>query len=32
MTNLKSGKVEVRDAEMLPLDLVAGETCWFRLD
>ena len=32
VTNLKSGKVEVRDAEMLPLDLIAGETCWFRLD
>ena len=31
-TNMKTGKVEVRNAETLPLDLVAGETCWFRLD
>ena len=31
-TNMKTGKVEVHDAETMPLDLVAGETCWFRLD
>jgi hypothetical protein len=32
VTNMKTGKVEVRNAEVLPLDLVAGETCWFSLD
>ncbi len=29
--NMKTGACEVKDGEILPLDLVAGETCWFRL-
>jgi hypothetical protein len=29
--NMKTGACEVKDAEILPLGLVAGETCWFRL-
>ena len=32
VVNMKTGKVEVREADILPLDLVAGETCWFGLD
>lgn len=32
VTNMKTGKIEVRNANVLPLDLVAGETCWFRID
>ena len=29
--NMKTGACEVKNGEILPLDLVAGETCWFRL-
>ena len=32
VTNMKTGKIEAKDALILPLDLVAGETCWFSLD
>jgi hypothetical protein len=32
VTNMKTGRVEVRNATVLPLDLAAGETCWFSLD
>ena len=32
VTNMKTGKVVVRNAKTLPIDIVAGETRWFRLD
>jgi len=31
VVNLKSGVVEPTVGDILPLELVAGETCWFGL-
>ena len=31
VVNLKSGVVEPTVGDILPLELVAGETCWFEL-